>query len=262
LWKIDPKTTSTKTLKFDKQQYSHEFWQYLDFCRNLRFVDAVYETQMITEPKVGWSAGSQVYNLNYKPDFVVRPEDYSELIDFKELSSNILPTVSFKKSANEYSLHVFDMKNRIQYSQNASLLLNGIPFSDLSYIAALGSKDIANIEIFSTHLMYGDWSFYGLVSVFTKDRKMPKSFLNDKNICFVRNKVSGVDRIHLYRDNSFSDRFLPDFKRTLYAGFLNSKAEQVFHVSASNLIGYYCIDLQGITKNGEPLNFFGEMEVK
>jgi hypothetical protein len=262
LWKIDYKTTFTKTLKVDKQQYSHEFWQYLDFCRNLRFVDAVYETEMITEPKVGWSAGSQVYNLNYKPDFVVRPEDYSELIDFKELSSNILPTVSFKKSVNEYSLHVFDMKNRIQYSQNASLLLNGIPFSDLSYIAALGSKDIANIEIFSTHLMYGDWSFYGLVSVFTKDRKMPKSFLDDKNICFVHNKVSGVDRIHLYHDDSFSDRFLPDFKRTLYAGFLNSKTEQVFHVSASNLIGYYCIDLQGITKNGEPLNFFGEMEVK
>jgi hypothetical protein len=265
LWNIDSKTTENKQHGIITQKYDPELSQYLDLCRNTQLVNAVYKTDLYTEPKVKWNENEKIYNFSYKPDFVVRPADYSELVDFNEISANILPTVSFKKSVNEYILHVFDIKNHLQYFQNASLLLNGIPFSDFSYLASLGSKDIDLIEIFSTYLMYGDWSFYGLLSVYTKDRKMPKSFFNDKNICFVRNRVAGEKPSEIYRDNSHYDNNLPDFKRTLYSGFLDmieGNRYQILNIRTSNLRGIYTLDIQGITTDGVPMSFSQQMEVK
>ena len=114
---------------------------------------------------------------------LVKPGDYSELVNFKEITENILQGVRFVGRSNTYALQVFNVKTG-QWPESNMILLNGVPFYDMNYIATLGTKDISRIEVITGNYLLGDLTLEGLVSIYTHDHKIPEAYLKNRSFIF------------------------------------------------------------------------------
>jgi hypothetical protein len=220
----------------------------------------------------------KVFNVNYKvpsltindkaehpfsrfygqPDAVAFPADFSDLPNFEEISMNIIPGVHFKKNGTGYSAQVIDNIHQTYWPKEAFVLLNNIPFPDLSYIYALDTKQIQRIELKLKHLRYGDIDLYGILSIYT----------NKKDIISLDAKHSGILVNNGISNSSFTyqgpdygkqlpNKKYPDFRQTLYwnPDITPDKEGNIFiEFYTSELITKYNVNLQGITEDGDPIS--------
>ena len=126
------------------------------------------------------------------PDITVKPGDYSELVNLKEITENILQGVRFVGRSNTYTIQVFNVKTG-QWPESNMILLNGVPFYDMNYISTLGTKDISRIEVIAGNYLLGDLTLEGLVSIYTNDHKIPESYLKNRSFIF-QNTVIPPDK--------------------------------------------------------------------
>lgn len=262
-WVIDSKTTPQSATSVAVKNFNEDTKRFLKSCRDLQVVRAVYKSDLVSIPKAGVN-GSIASNFTLFPNSIVYPADYSELKDFGEIASNILPTVSFRKVNDKYELRVYDMFNKIAYNKNAGLLLNGIPFYDLTYLSTLGTNEIKKIEVYNSHVLFGDYSFYGLVSIYTNDKKMSKSFIENKNFYFMLNKVATDVPSAMYMADNDLDSKLPYFNRSLLVKnkMLDGDKASNFTFNTSLYKGSYNVLIQGIAKNGQLFEKRSVIDVK
>lgn len=248
-WSIDKKSFIQEPTSVSIASFDEDLKKYISICRDLQVVHAIYSEDLVSVPKVSVNSTS----IPFKPNLVLFPADYSELKNFRELASNILPAISFRKKNNGYELRAYDLFNRIDYEHNAGLLLNGIPFYDLAFLSTLGTNEIQRIEAYNSLMLLGDCSFYGLVSVYTFDKKMPKSFTENANFNFFTNDVVLDIPVNMYQTSTVVDSKLPCFYRSLYVKSKTLDAGKVASVTlnASLFKGDYDIVVQGISDNGD-----------
>ena len=263
-WWIDSKSSVGNKNEMTQINIDPSTKSFINTCRDLQIVHAIYRSDLVNIPKAIANTNESLSNLTLKPNLVLIPAEYTELKDFEEIASNILPTVSFSKNSKGYVLRVFDLFNRITNEQNAGLLLNGIPFYNLPYLATLGTKDIQRVEVFNSPVMFGDLTFYGLLAVYTTDKKIPKSFYENKNYNFISNKVTTDVPANMYRDNTLADAKLPYFSRSLLVKnkLMQASKATEFTFNTTLYKAKYLISLQGVTQEGEPFEKNTIVEVK
>ena len=194
------------------------------------------------------------------------PAEFIELIDFKDISENILPGVKFRKRKNIYFIQIYDPNSEIIMTPETLVFLNGVPFKNLDYVSSLGSNDIKQIDIYNTQLLYGDLSFYGLLSIKTYDKKMPDTYLKNYAYVFNNNVQSSLisdNNINRQIDNNLSN--YPDFRHTLFwepSLTVSGQNKVIIEFYTSELKAVYNIIVQGLTSSGIPLEAVSEIEVK
>jgi hypothetical protein len=268
VWEMDKKYRQDFSTNYSTLNLSPEMKQYLEHSRKISLINNIFNPVInkdsIPVARTGISAHG---NFCGKPDYKIFPSDFVELNDFREISENILPGVKFRKRGDIYFVQIYDYKNSIIMPPEATVLLNGVPCTDLACISALGSKDIEHIEVYQSLIMYGQLSFYGILSIYTYDGKIPEAYL--ENFAYIYKNEVHVPCLYEASDdketagNTAMNK--PDFRHTLYWNPLlkiNGHSKAIIEFATCNLQAGYDIILKGITSGGFPLEATGKITVK
>ncbi|MCF8335256.1 MAG: hypothetical protein K9H65_01515 [Bacteroidales bacterium] len=239
---------------------------YLEQSRIISIINTIFSTTDTTGNTMREKIGRQQTESFYgKPDNVVYPENFVDLPDFPTIVENILPGVRFKGNEPDYQIQLSTTKPNAVLPPGGFVMLNGIPFNDLNYIASLGSEDIERIEIKRARFLYGNLSFPGIVSIWTHDKKLPDSYLTEQAVIY-ENKVALPDSYeNINRPAKISNPNIPDLRQNLYWNpfiKLNGKQEKTIELYSSDLKSDYIIEVQGITNQGVPVHISKEIHVK
>jgi hypothetical protein len=236
----------------------------LNQTKDIRLIEIVY-TEEMTRGKIPNTISGVSYSAC--PDIIIFPADYTELVNFKEITANIIPALKLKNRNDNYYMQAFNVSNGA-LSENNLVLLNGVPFRDINYIATLGTRDIQRIEIInSSRFLAGDLSYDAVISIYTHEVKIPETYIKNHTMV-LQNTVVATDEEN--KDNEYvtpsqSRSHFPDFRSNLYwnpdlkvCG--NNKVTIEF--TASQLAGKFHAKIQGITPSGIPLDASVSFSVK
>ena len=221
---------------------------FLSSANNIRLIEAVYANQSLKN-----KTKSVVNSFNYfsPPDMLIYPGDYSDLVNFKEIVENILPIVKFAMHNNEYVLQILNSKSGV-WVESKTILLNGVPFTDLSYVATLGTKDIRRIEIINSNFFIGELTRPVLLSIYTNDNKVPELYLKNFTIPYKNTVITNgmAGEIDTHDSARISKEHSPDFKNTLFwkpDARISNRRNLIIEFPASMLTGMFTVKVQGLT---------------
>lgn len=104
------------------------------------------------------------------PTLRIRPEEYFDLPDFREISRELLHGFQYRIRNEKI---VFRMLNRTQsefFKEEPLRLINGIPVFDNQLFVALKSTEIEYIDLVLHERVYGDLILNGVIEVSLKDK--------------------------------------------------------------------------------------------
>jgi hypothetical protein len=263
VWEIDNKNINGCTRNHTSIPLTTEQTAFLDQTKDIRLINAIYEN---TSEEEHSSAIIKRPNFFGVPDMIIYPDDFAEMVNFKEIADNLLPTVRFTIRNKNYSIQVYNSVAK-DWLRNSTVLLNGIPFSDLNYIATLGSFDIQRVEVVSSRFFAGNLTFQGIVSIYTRDHQIPATYIDSHTLVFP-NDVAETSMNNQKTDlsaNIQSGAHLPDFRFNLYWNpdlQISGNNQAFVEFTTSQLSGKYQVNIQGITTSGDPLSATLSFEVK
>jgi hypothetical protein len=228
-----------------------------------RLIESVYGAQITAGPAEVIPPGTNYFG---PPDITVIPGDYSDLVNFKEITENILQGTRFVGRNNTYIIQVYNVKTG-QWPESNMILLNGVPFYDMNFVATLGTKDISRIDVIGGNYLLGDLTLEGLVSIYTTDHKIPEAYLNNR--CFIfQNAVVASEKpssgIVPYRAGGGTSHD-PDFRVNLLWDpdrQITGDQKLVIRFPVSLISGTYDIVVNGLTHKGSVLSGKTSFEVK
>jgi hypothetical protein len=255
-WELGKKTVPYSESSGMPLILSAEQIKFLNQVKDLRLIEEVY-TEVISVQKVN----KTVPEISYFacPDITIVPDDYTEMANFGEIAANIIPQLKLRSRKDNYYLEVYnDSKGALD--ENNLVLLNGVPFRDINYIATLGTHDIKRIEIINSGIfMAGDLEYNAVVSIYTHDVGLPEPYLKNYTM-FFQNTVAGTDE-----DNDSakfrvppgqSRSHFPDFRSNLYWNpelKVSGNNTIAVEFTTSRLMGQFIAEVQGITSSGIPV---------
>jgi hypothetical protein len=194
-----------------------------------------------------------------KPDRVIYPSDFSDLPDFNEIISNLLPYARFRSDKNDnYTIQLPSNETHLYLSdENAMVLLNNIPLFEYSLLNNMNSKQISKIVICQRLMMYGDLQISGILSLFTNDDYLP--FLTDGNkVIQVNNDVRARDKgrqVSGFEGKEQLKTGYPDLRQTIYWNpeMKIDGNDHTIEFYTSDLKAAYEINVQGFTGDGKPV---------
>ncbi len=236
---------------------------YLNTVKNLRLINAVYSVKPVSKDLVAEEAG-----INYfgPPDVIIYPEDYASMVNFKDMADNIMPVVKFSQRDGVFNLQLLNNGTGL-WEESTMILLNGVPFTDMAYISTLGTKDIKRIEIITAYFLLGNLSFSGLMSIYTRDHKIPETYLRNNAFGYQNTVIPAGVAGETVIESGTADagEHYPDFRNTLcWKPDLALTARQPLIVTfpVSKLTGEYTVRVQGLTSAGQPVSGTTTFEVK
>jgi hypothetical protein len=263
IWEIDNKSITGSTKNRTSIHLTSEQTAFINQAKDIRLINAIYENRGEEEHNPETITRSNFFGV---PDMIVYPHDFAEMVNFKEIADNLLPTVRFTIRNKNHSIQVFNSISK-EWLKNTTVLLNGIPFSDLNYIATLGSFDIQRIEVVSSRFFAGNLTFQGIVSIYTRDHQIPAIYIDSHTLAFP-NDVAETSINNQEMDlsaNIQSGAHLPDFRFNLYWNpdlQISGNNQAFVEFTTSQLSGKYQVNIQGITTSGNPLSATLSFEVK
>ena len=121
------------------------------------------------------------------PTIRVRPEDFIDLPDFREISRELLPGFQFRVRNEK---NVFRMLNRTKgefFKTEPLRLINGIPVFNNQLFASLKSTEISHVDLVLYERIYGDLILNGVLEVSLKDKS--NAWLGNQPNLFRRNII-------------------------------------------------------------------------
>lgn len=255
IWELDQKKLPKNVQQTKPYFFTEEERSFLNQSKNIRIIEAIYESSI--DEIIQKQANSFIMTF-LKPDIVIYPADFAELVNFKEITDNILPATRFHTRGQPYIAEIF-YQNYGYWLISDWVLLNGVLFKDLAYIATLGSKDIERIEIYNTNIFCGPLTIPGFISIYTYDGRIPDKYLNNNTFMFTNEVIPGnsdEQNQQVHKEMNLTPEF-PDFRQTLLWApdvKISGDGEAVLEFNTSRLNGMFEINIQGISQKGIPLH--------
>lgn len=203
--------------------------------------------------------------LNFKPfygsnaqEFIL--DNYKRFPTFKEIITEIIPSVYFKENKGNYELYISDYTVSTGSYGSALVLIDGLLLQDVNELFTYNTNNIYKIDVVKKAYSYGSKIFSGIISITTFNREYnPKS----KNILSLQIERCIAERPYQnlnYESGKDYSRF-PDFRYQL-AWEDNVKIGKPFHFYTSDIEGKFEISLEGFSSKGEPVSIKDFFEVK
>ena len=255
IWDLDKKTVPYRRSSKSPVLLSADQIKFLNQVKDLRLIEEV-TAESITAQKTTKTLTEISYFAC--PDITIIPDDYAEMANFREIAANIIPQLKLRSRKENYYLEVYnDSKGSL--GDNNLVLLNGVPFSDLNYIATLGTRDIKKIEIINSgRFMAGDLVYNAVVSIYTHDVGLPEPYLKNYTM-ILQNTVAGTNEEsygNIFEVPEHSWSHFPDFRSNLYWNpelKISGNNAIAVEFTTSWLEGKFYAEVQGITSSGSPV---------
>lgn len=108
------------------------------------------------------------YPFYGQPTNTFDPDLFFDLPDFQEISREIINGVQYRERKNDTTIRLVDYGNRALFKQEPLKLLDGIPIFDNSIITPLGTEDIQKVDVVNYKRYFGDLTFNGVLSIYSK----------------------------------------------------------------------------------------------
>jgi hypothetical protein len=178
-------------------------------------VSRQYEPFRQVQPLKSTGSGNDIYGDPVKR---VRMADYIELSNIREVIREIIPEVYISQKNSTEELRVI-YRNKFQELDNQALvLIDGVPVSDLENLLSLPASLIDVIDIVDARYFYHDFVFDGLVSFKTRKGNLEPAVSLQP---YYRQVFEGVQKDEafyapVYNADSLLMSRIPDFRNTIF----------------------------------------------
>ncbi|MDN5200411.1 hypothetical protein QQ008_03540 [Fulvivirgaceae bacterium BMA10] len=215
------------------------------------------------------AAGSPIKVPFYgKPDLQYNLDDYTRFPTMDEVFIEYVKFVYKKKRNKELNFYVADMYNKGNTLEKPALMMiDGIPVRDVNFVMQFDPLKTEKIHIINRKYHAGDQEFYGIVNLITYKgdfggHELPK---------YIVNKLyKGLQQTRTFFSPQYTlsetkkDR-IPDYRNVLLWEpniSLTSSGQATVEFYTSDDNGKYRVEVNGISKNGDPIYETSELEVK
>lgn len=194
--------------------------------------------------------------IYYKSYPVVFPADYLELINFVEISTELLSGFKVRKSDNGYILSCTDTRNNNPGNQEPMIFLDGVPIDNVNQIIDLGTGQIKRIETVPVVRYYGEMLLPGILAIFSKNSEINNIQFKTPAIRYQALSSQSYTVPEPYKPGIIN-LHNPDIRQVLLWDpeiILRNNEKLQMECYTSDLQGYYRINIQGISSDGHPVN--------
>lgn len=190
----------------------------------------------------------QNYPFYGVPTEIVRPELFTDLPDFTEISRELLPGVKFRAYNRVPTLQILNPATLNFYDGQPLVVLDGIPVQDLNVIKNMGTKDISKIEICRKERFYGDLIFPGVVAIYSKNHDYQRLAESDD---LLKRSFDALQPDFSLNVPSHLPDNEPDLRNILiWKPNLESAETVSIDFDTSDIRGSYQLIVRGTTANG------------
>jgi len=236
---------------------TNEQTEFIDMLRKRQLIDQIYFP--VTKPELKQAVAFPV-NFYYSPNYTVYPDNYELLSNFTEICENIIPNVRFKKDHKGYTISMYLSENQQLVDHDILVCLNGVPFSNLNFIAKLSSREIERIEVLNSTILFGELTFNGIISIFTRNRKISSEQFSSP-VFTLSNRY--YDLAHA--ENKQSENNLPNVNSTIYWNpqmTIQQGSSKSIILGKADIKADYMIQINGYTSKGNPVSITKQITVR
>lgn len=197
-----------------------------------------------------------VPRVYFKQYSAIRPSDFLDLPDFIEISKEIIPALRLRKTDDKYVSVYINLLNQPNINVEPTIFLDGVPIDDVNQIINMGSGKIARLESLPVPRAYGELFFSGILAVFSKDREINNIQFKTPTIKYQTLSSESYTKPEPFKPID-SNKHMPDLRQLLLWEpeiILKKNERQQLECYASDLLGKFRINVQGITSKGDPIN--------
>ncbi len=194
--------------------------------------------------------------LYSQPIRIIDPSRYVPLDDFQEIAREIIPWLRIRRARGEWTMQMHNERTAYTFfSTPPAIFINGLPVGNKDTLMGFTSEMIQHIELQNIPWRYGDMSFTGILSIFTRHNLDPDPFLPRPYVM--------VDPIRLHppgrhfvpvADDENRQANTPDFRQLLFwepSVIIDGGQKSSFSFHTGDLGGTYVIVVKGMLKTGE-----------
>lgn len=206
-------------------------------------------------------------NFYGKPDTRLLLDNYIKLPVMEEVFFELLPGVLLRRSSTGYDVEVIDPVGKSRYNMPPGLFIDGIKINNASVLADLDPELVEEIDVVSDKYIVGDYLFFGIVNVITRDGNFNNIDLPEGAVR-LNYRITDPSFSYVTPDHSpevTKSGRIPDLRNTLYWNpsiipGIDGKIRIEFWTPDYRTD--YKVNIQGIARNGTPVSFKKSIGVK
>jgi hypothetical protein len=146
-----------------------------------RFVDEIVKASYFEKLFTGYNIVAPDYffmprQFDYpfygEPTRTFDPNLFFDLPDFQEISREILVGVQYRDRKDGITIRMLNNGNETIFDKEPLKLLDGIPVFNNEKLKPLNTEDILKVDVVFFERFFGDLTFPGVLSVYTKNRSI------------------------------------------------------------------------------------------
>jgi hypothetical protein len=189
------------------------------------------------------------YPFYSEPSRTFFPGQFIDLPDFKEISREILHGVQYRERKNGTTIRLLDNGAGEVFREEPLKLLDGIPVFDPAVFAPLGTNEIDRVDVVFYKRFYGDLSFNGVLSMYTKNRSLTWVDVNPSTGHFEYPCLQPVKTWN-FSNKTVGNTHVPNFNKVLFRHVSDAdNVSRTFAFSASDIKGEAVIRVILVQKN-------------
>ena len=213
------------------------------------YFDKLFNGYNIVSPDYFSKPKQFEYPFYGKPTETYYPALFIDLPDFQEISREILHGVMYRERKGEITIRLVDYGTRTIFEDEPLRLLDGIPVFDNQVFKPLETADIRKVDVILYERFYGDLSFQGVLSVYTKNRSLDWVD-SDPKIAHFKYACLQLPKNSAFKNRKNTNANIPDFNKVLYRNSPDDfKSNNAFDFFTSDIKGDVEIRLVIIDKN-------------
>jgi len=177
------------------------------------------------------------------------PDLFVDLPDFREISREILHGVQYRERKGGTTIRLQNQSISALFSQEPLRLLDGIPVFDNKIFAPMGTNDIKKVDVVFYKRFYGDLTFNGVLSVYTKNKSLDWVDLKPGIGHFEYSCLQLAKRFE-FMNGRVPDTHVPNLNKVLFRTTVKEIKSQIdFNFFTSDIKGDVEINVILIDKN-------------
>lgn len=184
-------------------------------------------------------------------------DNYTRFPDMQEILQEFIPEVRVKRNGDKPILQVVNMPYKQYFEQEALVLLDGVPVTDIAQLLSLDPLKIYAIDVVARKFFLEKMQFHGIVHYKTYKTDLAGYRMPARQMVFDMQGL-GLPTVPAYP--LLTDPRIPDLRNTIFWLAPGSLPGKRFRFSTLDATGTYQIRVTGLNRDG--VVFMGEKEIR